>query len=119
MNNTFGELVMMLFHSRTNAHLLHLQTNSYAMHKALEGYYDGVIDLVDSLVETYQGIYGIYTEYPAAFRLEADPIAMLTTIRKWVASNRQKVSLESNIQNSIDEIQSLIDSTLYKLRELS
>ena len=36
-----------LLHSGTNAHLLHLQTDSFAKHKALGEYYEEIIDLVD------------------------------------------------------------------------
>ena len=44
-----------LLFSQTQAHVFHLQTGSYAEHKALQGYYEGIDDLVDSLVESYQG----------------------------------------------------------------
>jgi hypothetical protein len=49
--------VSTLFHSGTNAHFMHLQTDSYAKHKALQKYYEGIIDLVDTWAETYQGAY--------------------------------------------------------------
>ena len=52
----------MFFHSRTQAHVFHLRVKgpgAYAAHKALNDYYDGIVDLVDGLVESYQGKYGI------------------------------------------------------------
>ena len=115
----FHQLVMMLFHSRTNAHLQHFQTKSYAAHKALNEYYDGIIGLVDDLVEAYQGMHGVQDSYEADFMIETDSVDMLSSIREWIAENRTEVCPESHIQNIIDEIQTLIDSTLYKLKELS
>ena len=61
--NEFSKLISYLFHSRTQAHIYHLQTPSFAAHMALNGYYDGIIPLVDGLVESYQGKYGILTNY--------------------------------------------------------
>ena len=65
-NSEFAEMISLLLHSRTQTHTLHLQTDSFSEHMALNGYYDGIVDLVDGLVESFQGKYGIiggYTSY--------------------------------------------------------
>ena len=62
-NKDFSEMISLMLHSRTQAHTLHLQTKSYPEHMALNGYYDGLGDLVDGLVESYQGKYGIIKGY--------------------------------------------------------
>ena len=65
-NGEFAEMISLLLHSRTQTHTLHLQTDSFSEHTALNGYYDGIVDLVDGLVESFQGKYGIiggYTSY--------------------------------------------------------
>ena len=49
----FVKLISYLFHSRTQTHIFHLQTQSYAEHMALNTYYDGIVPLVDGLVEAY------------------------------------------------------------------
>ena len=49
----------MLMQSRTQAHIYHLQTTSYAKHIALNSYYENIVDLIDLLSESYQGKYGI------------------------------------------------------------
>jgi hypothetical protein len=36
-------------------HLYHLQTTSYAEHKATDFWYDGIQPLLDEFFETYQG----------------------------------------------------------------
>ena len=44
--------------SREQAHVFHLKTNSYAQHKALEKYYEGIVPLLDDWSEAYMGKYG-------------------------------------------------------------
>jgi len=58
-----NEYVGTLMQSRNQTHIFHLQTSSYAKHVALQEYYEGIIDLIDSLVEAYQGKYDILTDY--------------------------------------------------------
>ena len=58
-----------LFHSATNAHFMHLQTDSYAKHVALNEYYDSIIELGDKWAEAYQGCYEVIKSYPKDFQL--------------------------------------------------
>lgn len=117
-----AKLISYLMHSRTQAHVYHLQTPSYAAHIALNTYYDGIIPLVDGLVESYQGKYGIITGYTNFALLEYQSCegiqeyfrALNTTIEVL----RQDVN-DSYLQNQIDTIVELIHSTLYKLKFLS
>jgi hypothetical protein len=53
------EIIGLLFYARTVTHIEHLKTKSYAKHKALGKFYDGVIDLADNLAEAYQGDRGL------------------------------------------------------------
>ena len=46
---TPGKFIGTLFHSRDTMHIAHLQTTSFAEHKALNGYYNGILDLTDTL----------------------------------------------------------------------
>ena len=52
---TVGEYFLTLLHGSTNTHLLHLQSRSFSQHMALGTYYQEVVDLIDSLIEAYQG----------------------------------------------------------------
>jgi plastocyanin domain-containing protein len=49
------------------AHVYHLQVRgdegSHAAHLALGEYYEGILDLIDTVIETYQGQYGIVDGY--------------------------------------------------------
>jgi Family of unknown function (DUF5856) len=113
-----GELVMRCFHARTLAHVQHLKTKSYAQHVALQGFYDGLPDLVDQLVEAYQGEYGLIEDYPKKFVWFDSPQEMLQDLVSWIEDHRDEVCDETYCQNTIDEIVSLIRSTQYKLKYL-
>ena len=116
---TCAAMVLELFHVRTNAHLLHLKTRSYAAHKALGEFYDELVDLVDSFAEAYQGRYGLLNYPDVPFKQEADAIMMIKTVRRYIDDNRIGMVPDSELQNIIDEIVALMDSTLYKLEFLS
>ncbi len=109
-----------LFASRTQAHIFHLQTNSFAAHKALNEYYDGIIDFVDGLAESFQGRYGIMRGYtsPTTFKEDDQVITYFEALCKYVESTRQSLPQDSYIQNEIDNVVALIESTKYKLKFL-
>jgi hypothetical protein len=122
-NNTLiGQFVSTLFASRTQAHIFHLQTDSFAAHKALNEYYDEIIGIVDGLVESYQGKYGIIQGYINVALQESQNcegiISYFTLLCDYIEKSRQMICQDSYIQNQIDEIVALINSTIYKLRFL-
>ncbi len=117
----FTEMMSLLLHSQTQVHTFHLQCKSYAEHKALQNYYEGIDGLVDTLVESYQGKYSIlkgYKQYPI------DDYKDTTTTVNYFKELCDKVMelrdccKDSWIQNQIDNVCELINSTLYKLRYL-
>ena len=120
-SNKFDEMVSKLFHSRTQAHVFHLQTKSYAEHIALNGYYDGIIPLMDGVIESYQGKYGIvgkYTSYDIEnYENNSQVIKYFQGLEKDVESLRDSVK-DSYLQNQIDTIIELLNSTIYKLKFL-
>lgn len=108
--------VATLFHSGTNAHFMHLQTDSYAKHVALNEYYDGIIELGDKWAEAFQGSYGVIKSYPKDFHLAIDPVKYIIGIKAFVKDIRTELPQDTELCNIIDEIAGLIDSTLYKLK---
>ena len=64
------KFISTLFASRSQAHIYHLQTKSYAEHVALQAYYEGIVDMIDSIVEAYQGKHGIIKNYTASDKFE-------------------------------------------------
>jgi len=117
-NKDVADFVLMLLHSITNTHILHWQTRSFSNHMALGEFYDNLQDLVDSYVEAYQGKYGIINNFMVDYDAPLEPIAELTMLKNQVKARRAKLPQDSELQNLVDEIASLIDSTLYKLRFL-
>lgn len=115
--SNIGEFVGTLLHSATIAHFMHLQSQSYSQHKALQKYYESIVDLADTVLEAWQGCNSqIVEDYPTMFGNPiVDPLEYLTSIRDYVIENRDAVSPYSNIQNEIDAIMTLLDSTIYKL----
>ena len=123
MNKEFIKLISYLLHSSTQVHIFHLQTKSYAEHKALNEYYDSIVGLVDTLVESFQGKYDIINSYENYalnnYENTANTIKYFKALLKTVEDLRGSVKEDSNLQNEIDNIVKLITSTLYKLRFLS
>jgi len=118
MKYTIQDFVMCLLHAVTNTHILHLQSRSYSEHMALGSFYESLEDLADSYIEAYQGKFGIIENYAAAYTLPDQPLQYLIGLSEYVAAVRVELPNESELQNIIDEIASLIDSTIYKLRFL-
>ena len=115
---TPNELIITLLNSATVAHVLHLQTRSYAEHKALQGLYSDLPDLVDSVVEAWQGRNGAIMDYPQQVvnvAVEGTALEFVKYLKDIVDENRDGLGDESEIQNLVDGIAELIDSTLYKL----
>lgn len=111
-----GNLFLKLLHSGTNTHILHLQTKSYSQHKALESFYSEIIDQTDSLIEAWQGVNNQLAQYPTAYESpNADPLIELTLLSDYFKANKTLVGSQTELQNICDEIQQLIDSTIYKL----
>jgi len=120
-NDDFCDMVCNILHSRNQAHVFHLQTQSFAEHKALNDYYDGVVALFDGIVESYQGKYGIIKNFKT-FKIEQykngkKTISYFERLLDIIEENRDSVD-DSYIQNQIDTVQELINSTIYKLRFL-
>ena len=115
-----GELIIKLLHARTNAHLLHLGTTSFAKHKALNDFYDEIVDLVDTLAEAYQGDYGLITNYPPRYTHVDDGIELMADLSAWIEKNRHSLwdGDDSYLENIVDEIVTCIRQTQYKLRFL-
>lgn len=119
MKPDVGKFAAMLLHAATTAHILHLKTSSYAEHKALQGLYEGIPDLIDQWIEAYQGLYGIIETYPSGYEPpKKDCVETIREIAADVREMRKKMPENTELQNIIDEIAALIDSTLYKLRFL-
>jgi hypothetical protein len=119
MDKTVQEFVSTLFAIEVNAHIAHLQTSSFAEHKALDGLYKDIVDLRDRFIESYQGEYGIIKGYKSFSISEGtNPISYLEGLVEPFKSFRETLSDCGYLQQIIDDILELIYSTLYKLKFL-
>ena len=119
-----GKLFSKLFESREMAHIYHLQVNgdmgSHAKHIALGDYYDGVLGLIDSIIEVFQGQYGIVEEYDVIDTSETrskDTIEYFNELVRFIKEERKCINAEdTHLHNIIDEVVALVYRTLYKLK---
>jgi hypothetical protein len=83
--------------------------------------YDKIGDLIDGLVESYQGKHEIIKGYETSeledYKNVEQLISYLKNLDDEIEKDRKKIK-ESYLQNQIDTVQELIYSTLYKLRNL-
>ena len=119
MNNA-SKFIGRLFEARDVAHKEHFKvtgTGSYAAHKALNEFYDGILDLADGFVESYQGKYGILS-----FEIKPgnvlDFIEYILELAKYIEVSREIFNKDCYLQNQVDEMVSLCYSTIYKLKFL-
>lgn len=136
MSKPCAELVARCFAARTYTHMAHLVTKSYAQHMALEGFYEDIVGATDEFFECYQGIFGQcqLSDFPPVRLATGSPVQALQDLRTWIAENREECcesyddkdddQAESNdvdnteLANLIDNILSVIDRALYKLKFL-
>ena len=115
-----ANFVIALMHARTSGHIMHLQTQSFAQHMALDAVYSGLGGLADEFAEAFQGLYGLIETYPGGYEPPAqEPLAWMVAFGKTVRTMRTKLPQDTELQNIIDEIAALIDGTIYKLRFLA
>jgi Family of unknown function (DUF5856) len=115
-----NEMIAKLFHARTAAHMAHLQTRSFAEHKALDDFYNEIVELADTFAETYQGFYGLIKDYPAMGLPSGEACEWITGLRLWLEKNREgNCKGQTPLQNINDEIMALCAQTCYKLRFLN
>ena len=119
-----GQFIAVLFLARDLAHRAHLRTTgpgSFAAHEALGDFYPAIVDLADSLAETYQGCELTLIDIPLLDNeFEGEIKLSMQAQLKWIKANRYKAVKrdETHMQNIIDEIVALYDRTIFKLHFL-
>lgn len=114
------EFISKLFSARTQLHIFHLLTDSFAKHKTLNGLYDNILEKTDELAETIQGklltnLKG-FKNYPF---VEGDDkiVPFIKDLISVVQGYRKTLVLPkwSNIDNQCQTIEDDLEQTLYLL----
>jgi hypothetical protein len=116
------DFVGILFLARDVTHSVHLNTRSYSKHKALQRFYENIIELADNFAEAYQGRHGLMGPISLqSAKKTTNVIEFLENQLEEIETDRYKICDETDttIQNLIDEIVALYLATLYKLRFLA
>lgn len=111
--NLFGTLQECV----TIAWRFHLKTRKHHVHVTLNEFYDKALDVVDDIIEQYQGICGVVEDtftncVVGDGKTEGE---YFTELKAFVENNKCVLGDHSEINSTIDEFLALIDSTLYKL----
>ncbi|NBR18588.1 MAG: hypothetical protein EBT81_12225 [Gammaproteobacteria bacterium] len=117
-----ADFVGHLFLARDVSHSVHLNTRSFAKHKALQEFYEGIVGLADDFAEAYQGRHGLIGPITLqTAKKNGNIIEFIQDSLADVEANRYKVCEEKDtaIQNIIDEIVGLYLKTLYMLKFLA
>jgi len=117
-----ADFVGTLFLARDVTHSVHLNTRSYAKHKALQKFYEEIIDLADDFAEAYQGRYGLIGPISLqSAKKTTNIIEFLEDQLKEIETDRYKIcdKEDTPLQQLIDNVVELYLSTLYKLRFLA
>jgi len=114
-----GRFISLLMHSRTQTHVYHLDTKSFALHKALEAYYTSIVPLLDKYAETYKGKYGAINRMSPMLKVDRNPKNAVLYLTKLLdVINKMKLPRDAPLRNIQDEITGLISATIYMSRNL-
>ena len=118
-HKAMADLIYEMLHASTKTHITHLMTTSYAAHKALNEFYDDVLDRADDLAEQYQGHVEMILDYPnemdiPMLKTPEDAVKYLRIMYNKISAVQSMMTC-SSIINTMDEIKALINTTKYKL----
>lgn len=117
-----ADFMGLLFLARDVAHSVHLNTRSYAVHKATQKFYEGLPELADTFAEAHQAVHGLM----GAVTLQSadkndDLVEFLEDQVEKIEKGRYEFCDRDHtaIQNIIDEIVGHYLSAIYRLKFLS
>jgi DNA-binding ferritin-like protein len=117
------QLASLFLHSRTQTHSFHLGVKgigAHSAHVALGDYYESIGGIIDGLMESYQGKYGLIKLQPVSGLDTNNDIKNIIAYFEKLCVALDKLRKDeklqaSYLQNQIDNIEELLYSTKYKL----
>lgn len=106
--------------SREKAQVFHWMIKSNEIHLTMEYYYTNIIELLDTLIECYQGKYEILEGYGLMNEnKETDPLTYFKDYIEYIELNKKVIKeTDTFLHNTIDEIIALTYKTIFKLKYL-
>lgn len=95
----------------------HLQTDKYSAHMALDEFYKSMPEKVDALIEAWQADNDVIKDYKNVLDSGMNALEYLEALKKLTKEGRELLK-SSELESLTDDILSLIDSTIYKLKHL-
>lgn len=118
---TIEELFGTLQQAVTAGWRKHLRTAKYAKHEALDEFYKEMPEKVDALIEGWMGANGKkvkgYTNLLTSSNMNT--LKYLTELKKVCKDGYDLLDNNEELESLLDDIVNLINSTLYKVKELS
>lgn len=113
----YAVLIKKLFEARQIIHNEHLATNSYAAHKALDAFYNGILEIADELAEIYQGEFGLLDLSGSINVVRVEPTAYLKELANFLKGAPSLIGpdFQSHHQNILDAATALCYETIYLL----
>ena len=102
---------------QTQLKIMHWGTESYSQHKAYMKTYDSISDLLDELVESYQGYHGridFGNNCEFISFSDVEPNSWLKSMLECLTTLRENFK-ESDLQNLIDELIASVSKLMYLL----
>lgn len=118
---TIEELFGTLQQSVVSTWRKHLRTAKYSKHMALNDFYEEMPEKVDALIEAWMGVNGrkIKSYDNILQSKNMNTLSYLKELRRVVKQGYALMNGEAELEAKLDDIVELIDSTLYKVKELS
>lgn len=119
MEDPQEKLLSQMLGTSAQAKVYHFQTSSFAEHKALNKFYEAFNPLMDKFIEAYQGCYGRMMMgcdmEVKPYTLDA-PVTFMEAFKLYISTEaRMLVIGNSALTNILDEINGLVDQTIYRL----
>lgn len=114
-----NQIIEQLLYLQLQAKIFHWQTTSFAQHSAFGKFYDSLTDLIDQLVETFQGKYKTRIEFNKSIQLKnlsnVNVLEALDKAAEMLAEDFDGV-LDPNMKNT--ELQNIRDEIKTEINQL-
>lgn len=122
-NLTIGDFFGTIMESVQISWRYHLKATRHSIHTILEEYYSDAQEIIDTIIESYQGKFGVVTEYGnRIFECGKSCLEYLQELRDFIENGKlmlPEITSSSEILSEIDTLTTKIDTTLYKLKNLT